>query len=151
MAASRITPTIHQLSAPSGLARARVHRRQLGPRRPPGEARSPGASRLVTVCLGAAALLMATAAVARAGLYVIANCPSAGNGNAGGWMVFGSPQTDKASCGGGAGDWIGPQGGSMGPNTWAGVQIGAPDGSGITIQQARVWWKVPSSISGATI
>lgn len=99
---------------------------------------------------GAGITLTASTGVARAGTYVISNCPSAGNGNSGSWTIFGSPQADKATCSAGAGDWIGPQSGSMGPNTFAGVTISAPAGSGITIPQARVWWSVPNSISGAT-
>ena len=35
---------------------------------------------------------------ARAGTYVIDNCPSAGNGDAGSWTVFGSPQNVKGTC-----------------------------------------------------
>lgn len=94
--------------------------------------------------------LAAGAGTARAGTYVISNCPAAGNPNAGSWTVFGSPQADSATCGGGPSAWIGPLGGSMGPNTSAGVTISTPAGSGITIEQAKVWWSVPSSISGAT-
>ena len=86
---------------------------------------------------------------ARAGTYVISNCPSAGNGNAGSWAVFGSPQNTHGTCSGGPGDYIGPRGGSMSPGALAGVQIGAPGGSGITIREAKIWWQVSHQISGA--
>jgi hypothetical protein len=89
---------------------------------------------------------------ASAGTYVIDNCPSApsNNGDSGPWTIFGSPQDTKGTCSGGPGDWIGPQGGFMNPNTIDGVQVLAPGGSGITIRQARVWWYVPQQLSGAT-
>jgi hypothetical protein len=38
----------------------------------------------------------------------------------------------------------------MGPATTAGVQIGVPGGSGITILEAKVWWQASPQISGAT-
>ena len=84
---------------------------------------------------------------AQAGTYVIDNCPSAGNGNAGPWTVFGSPQNVKGTCGGGPGDYIGPRGGGMNPGTSAGVQVVAP--SGITIREAKIWWQASASLSGA--
>jgi hypothetical protein len=86
---------------------------------------------------------------ASAGTYVIDNCPSAGNGNAGSWTVFGSPQNVKGTCSGGPGDYIGPRGGSMSPGALAGVQIGVPAGSGITITEAKIWWQVSHQVSGA--
>lgn len=86
---------------------------------------------------------------AQAGTYVINNCPSAGNGNAGSWTVFGSPQNTKGTCSAGTGDYIGPRGGSMGPGALAGVQIAVPGGSGITIREAKIWWQVSHQISGA--
>lgn len=89
------------------------------------------------------------AASASAGTYVIDNCPSAGSGDAGSWSVFGSPQNVKGTCSGGPGDFIGPRGGSMAPGTTAGVQIGVPPGSGITIIEAKVWWQASHQIAGA--
>ncbi|HEY7934844.1 MAG TPA: hypothetical protein VID48_13570 [Solirubrobacteraceae bacterium] len=86
---------------------------------------------------------------ASAGTYVIDNCPSAGNGDAGSWTVFGSPQNVKGTCSGGVGDYIGPRGGSMSPGATAGVQIGVPAGSGITITEAKIWWQVSHQVSGA--
>jgi hypothetical protein len=86
---------------------------------------------------------------AQAGTYVINNCPSAGNGNAGSWTVFGSPQNTKGTCSGGPGDYIGPRGGSMSPGALAGAQIGVPGGTGITIREAKIWWQVSHQISGA--
>ena len=96
-------------------------------------------------------LTLALSATASAGTYVIENCPAApaANSNAGAWTIFGSPQTDQATCSGGAGAYIGPLGTSMAPDTTAGVTIDVPDGSGITIRQANVWWEVPQA-SGAT-
>lgn len=106
----------------------------------------------VLVALFAVASGLALAPEAGAGSYVIDNCPSApGNsGDSGPWTVYGSPQDPKGTCSGGPGDWIGPQGGYMNPNTIDGVQVVAPGGSGITIRQARVWWYVPQELSGAT-
>jgi len=86
---------------------------------------------------------------ASAGTYVIDNCPSAGNGDAGSWAVFGSPQNVKGTCSGGVGDYIGPRGGSMSPGATAGVQIGVPAGSGITITEAKIWWQASHQVSGA--
>jgi len=110
------------------------------------------ARRAVVVLLLAGSAALALAPAAHAGTYVINNCPAAPtpNGDPGPWTIFGSPQAPKASCGGGAGDWIGPRGGSMGPATNAGVQLAVPAGSGITIREAKLWWYVPQESSGAT-
>ncbi|MHB1567598.1 MAG: hypothetical protein ACYC0H_00200 [Solirubrobacteraceae bacterium] len=86
---------------------------------------------------------------ARAGTYVIGDCPAAGSAVAGPWSVFGSPQGSKAECGGGPSAWIGPQGGSMAANTTAGVTVSVPAGSGITISGAKVWWQASHQLSGA--
>jgi hypothetical protein len=95
--------------------------------------------------------VLTVVAGARAGTYVIDNCPAAGNGNAGAWTVFGSPQNVKGTCGGGPGDYIGPRAGYMSPATTAGVQVGVPAGSGITILEAKVWWQASAQVSGATM
>lgn len=104
------------------------------------------------LAVGVLALLAALAipATASAGTYTINNCPLApsANDNQGSWTIFGSPQADAGSCDG-SGSFIGPLGGSKGPNALAGVQISAPAGSGITIEHAKLWWYVASS-SGAT-
>lgn len=95
-------------------------------------------------------MLVLTAPTAvHAGTYVINNCPSApvSNGNPGPWTIFGSPQADKGSCSAGVGDFVGPRGGSMSPNSSAGVQITAP--ADITIREAKIWWAVPRQESGA--
>jgi hypothetical protein len=102
---------------------------------------------LLVVLAGIVGLTFVPAA--RAGTYVIDNCPSAGNGNAGLWTVFGSPQNVKGTCSGGAGDYIGPRGASMTPGQTAGVQISTPAGSGITIPEAKIWWQVAHQVSGA--
>ncbi len=99
---------------------------------------------LVAGCVGLTAV-----AGANAGTYVIDNCPSAGNEDAGAWTVFGSPQNVKGTCSAGPGDFIGPRGGSMSPGSLAGVQIGVPAGSGITITEAKIWWQVSHQTSGA--
>jgi hypothetical protein len=98
----------------------------------------------------AAAITLLLAGVARAGSYVINDCPTAGSGDAGPWTVFGGSQADKGACGDGAGDWIGPLGASMAPAALDGVTVTVPPGSGITIHEVKVWWAVPSSTSGAT-
>ena len=114
-------------------------------------ARSPGRLRRLALAMGLICLAALTfVGGVRAGTYVIDNCPAAGNGNAGAWTVFGSPQNVKGTCSGGPGDYIGPRGGYMGPATTAGVQIGVPAGSGITIVEAKVWWQASPQISGAT-
>ena len=115
--------------------------------------RAPVATLMVAfVTIAAIVLGLTLAAGANAGTYVIDNCPAAptSNGNAGPWTVFGGPQADKGSCGGGLGEWIGPLGGSMGPGGLDGVSVTVPAGSDITIHEAKVWWSVPISISGAT-
>lgn len=114
--------------------------------------RAPVATLMVAfVTIAAIVLGLTLAAGANAGTYVIDNCPAAptSNGNAGPWVVFGSPQNAKGSCGGGAGDYLAPRGGSMGPNTSDGVQVAVPAGSAITIREAKVWWAVPKQESGA--
>ncbi len=113
-------------------------------------ARSPGRLRSLAMAMGLSCLVALTfVRGASAGTYVIDNCPSAGNGNAGSWTVFGSPQNVKGTCSGGPGDYIGPRGGSMSPGSLAGVQIGVPAGSGITITEAKIWWQVSHQVSGA--
>jgi hypothetical protein len=113
--------------------------------------RSAASSTLAALVPIVAMLALIAASNARAGTYTISNCPSAaiGNSDPGPWLIFGTPQTSKASCSGGPGDWIGPRGGSMTANTFDGVRVAAPKNSGITIREAKVWWNVPSSISGA--
>ncbi len=105
--------------------------------------------RFALLSLAAGALALTLVSGASAGTYVIDNCPSAGSDDAGSWTVFGSPQNVKGSCGGGPGDYIGPRGDSMSPGSTAGVQIGAPEGSGITIVEAKVWWQASHQIGGA--
>ena len=105
--------------------------------------------RFALLSFAAGALALTLVSGASAGTYVIDNCPSAGSDDAGSWTVFGSPQNVKGTCGGGAGDYIGPRGGSMSPGSTAGVQIGVPAGSGITIIEAKVWWQASHQIGGA--
>ncbi len=109
------------------------------------------AARLAPVA-GILAILtaLALAASARAGTYVINDCPSAPTSpsDSGPWTVFGAPQNTKGSCSGGPGNWIGPEGGYMGPASLDGVQVAVPAGSGITIRAARVWWFVPRQVLG---
>jgi hypothetical protein len=111
------------------------------------------AAATVAVVPIAIVLTLTLAARADAGTYVINNCPSAGNGNAGPWTVFGESQGAKGTCSGGLGDWIGPEGANMPPTgegDLAGVQVAVPAGSGITIREAKLWWYVPHQVSGAT-
>lgn len=113
-------------------------------------ARSPGRLRRLALAMGLSCVVALTfVSGASAGTYVIDNCPSAGNGDAGSWTVFGSPQNVKGTCSGGVGDYIGPRGGSMSPGNLAGVQIGVPAGSGITITEAKIWWQASHQVSGA--
>jgi hypothetical protein len=87
--------------------------------------------------------------VASAGTYVINNGPSAPvpNENAGPWGAFGGEQGAQASFTG-PGSWIGPLGGSMAVNEVAGVGVGVPGGSGVTIREAKIWWYVPAHVGG---
>ena len=111
---------------------------------------------IVLVPLTIAAML-ATIAVAassaHAGTYTIYNCPSAPvpNGSAGPWSVFssGSPYTQKSTCSGGLGDFIGPLAGSIGPGTSSGVILYAP--SGITITYISVYWYAAGDTNGTPI
>ncbi|MGA9313236.1 MAG: hypothetical protein WBV77_01275 [Solirubrobacteraceae bacterium] len=105
--------------------------------------------RFALLSLTAGTLALTLASGASAGTYVIDNCPSTGSDDAGSWTVFGSPQNVKGTCSGGPGDYIGPRGGSMSPGNTAGVQIGVPAGSGITIIEAKVWWQASHQIGGA--
>jgi hypothetical protein len=102
---------------------------------------------LVVLVGGVMALALAPAA--SAGTYVIDDCPSAPvpNGAAGAWQIFGAPTAEKSACSGGVGDFIGPLGGKMSPNSSDGVLIAAP--SGITISAVQVYWHEGQSISGA--
>jgi hypothetical protein len=104
---------------------------------------------LAALVLIAALVSLGLASSARAGTYVIYNCPAAGNGDPGPWVVFGAPQSYDGSCAGGAGDFIGPDGGSMAAGQLDGVQVVAPAGSGITIREAKLWWYVAHQVSGA--
>ena len=106
----------------------------------------------VLACAAAfAAVAVALPAAAGAGTYVIENCPSApaGDGDSGPWTIFGSPQASKGGCSAGAGDWVGPRGGSMAAGSADGVQVTVPSESSVTIREAKVWWAVPHQISGA--
>jgi hypothetical protein len=108
-------------------------------------------SMLVSITLIASFTALVMASIAHAGTYAIDNCPSAPtpNGDPGPWVIFGGGQQSKASCSAGAGDWIGPRGASMSPNSFDGVQVTVPAGSTVTIREARVWWSVPHQTSGA--
>jgi hypothetical protein len=101
------------------------------------------------IALAVLLLALVASTAARAGTYVIDNCPAspAANGDSGPWIVFGAPQGYDGSCAGGPGDFIGPLGGSMAPAQLDGVQVVAP--AGITIHQAKLWWYVPHQVSGA--
>lgn len=105
-----------------------------------------------SVCAVTAFAAVAGASSAHAGSYVIDNCPSAPahNGDSGPWVVFGSPQSSKGSCGGGEGDWIGPRGGAMSANVLDGVRVTVPSGSDASIREAKIWWYVPQQSWGAT-
>jgi hypothetical protein len=108
--------------------------------------------RAVAAGLGMAALVpVLGAGAARAGTYVIDNCPAAPahTGDPGPWTVFGAPQSSKVGCAGSLNDYIAARGGEMSPGSSAGVEVSAPSGSGITIREAKVWWYVPHQSSGA--
>ncbi len=108
---------------------------------------------IVLAVVLALTLALSVAASASAGTYTIYNCPSAPypNGSPGPWNVFstGSPYTQKASCSGGLGDFIGPLAGSIGPNTSSGVILYAP--SGISITYIKVYWYAATDTNGTAI
>jgi hypothetical protein len=106
---------------------------------------------IIKTALATTTLMAILASGAYGGSYTIYNCPSApgANGDPGPWTIFGAPQSNKGSCGGGLGDFIGPLGGSMSATGLDGVQVVVPAGSGITIHEARIWWFVPHQVSGA--
>lgn len=68
-------------------------------------------SKLGIATLTFAALSLVWCALASAGNYTIYNCPSAPtpNSDPGPWVIVASPQTSKAGCSGGSGDYIGPR------------------------------------------
>jgi hypothetical protein len=106
---------------------------------------------LTKIVFLASMIALVIISAAHAGTYVINNCPSAPlpNGDPGPWVISGGAQPSKASCSGGAGDWIGPRGITMGAASFDGVQVTVPVSSTITIREAKVWWSVPHSTSGA--
>ncbi len=89
------------------------------------------------------------AASVHAGPYAIENCPSAPipNGNAGPWQEFGAVSTNKSTCSDATGEFIGPLGGEMAPNSSSGAIVSAP--AGITITKVSVNWYEPQSIEDA--
>lgn len=103
---------------------------------------------LARIAVLAVLATLALVSIAHAGSYVINDCPAApvSNGNPGPWSIFGS-SGPKGGCGGGAGDYIAARGPSMGANTSDGVQVDTS--AGVTIREAKVWWAVPSALSGA--
>jgi hypothetical protein len=119
------------------------------PTKAPAHTRHTTWLKLAGSALFAALLALVVAAVAHARTYVIYNCPSAPipNANPGPWQVYGATTASKTSCSAGAGDFIGPLGSEMAPNSGAGVSISAP--SGETISTVSVYWYEPQSTSGA--
>jgi hypothetical protein len=109
------------------------------------------AGTLTKILLLVSVTMLTMASAAHAGTYVIDNCPSAPvpNTDPGPWVIAGGTQQSKASCSGGASDWIGPRGITMNANSFDGVQLTVPSGSGLTIREAKVWWSVPHQTSGA--
>jgi hypothetical protein len=95
--------------------------------------------------------LLLACAIATAGTYTIYNCPSAPipNGNAGPWQEYGAPTANKSTCTNGSGDFIGPLGAKMAPNSTAGVSVTAPAGTATTISKVSVYWYQPQSTEGA--
>jgi hypothetical protein len=110
-----------------------------------------GLRRLALASLALAAVMLPWCASAIAGTYTINNCASAAvpNSDPGPWVIFGGQQPAKAACSNGLGDYIGPRGAGMSPNTTDGVELIVPAGSGITIREAKLWWGVPHQGSGA--
>jgi len=99
--------------------------------------------------LSALVMLAAGAANARAGTYVINDCPAASGGDytVGPWTAFGSlssPGVFKQTCNT-PGESFGFSGG-MSNNTTTGEQLQAP--SSITIQHLTLWWEAPGPTGG---
>jgi hypothetical protein len=88
---------------------------------------------------------------ARAGTYVIGDCPAAFNqsGSVGPWTFVGVNQSNvtevpKLSCSGGAGDWIGF--GTDDIPGFTGFRM-TTSGTNLTVLSAKLWWRAYGSFS----
>ena len=96
-------------------------------------------------------MLVLTVGSARAGTYVIGDCPAAFNqsGSAGPWTFVGGDQSSvtvatKLECSGGPGDWIG-----FGTNDipgFTGLRM-TTSGTDLTVLSAKLWWRAYGSFS----
>jgi hypothetical protein len=103
------------------------------------------AARCVSIAVLAA---MGIAATAHAGTYTIYDCPSAGSSSAGPWQVSGGT-TQKTTCSGGLGDFLGLLTGSMPADaTWA-MSVTAPQGE--TLTESSIYWYVTGKSSGGNV
>src|ERR1700680_2097108 len=88
------------------------------------------------------------ASAARAGSYVIGDCPAAFNhtGSTGPWQYVGPTGGSggiKTACSAGPGDWIGFSAYSLQAET-TGFRA-STNGTDLTIMHARVWWRAYGS------
>jgi hypothetical protein len=96
-------------------------------------------------------MLVLAVGSARAGTYVIGDCPAAFNqsGSAGPWTFIGGDQSSvtvatKLECSGGPGDWIG-----FGTNDipgFTGFRM-TTSGTNLTVVSAKLWWRAYGSFS----
>ena len=96
-------------------------------------------------------MLVLTVGSARAGTYVIGDCPAAFNqsGSAGPWTFVGVNQSNvteatKLECSGGPGDWIGF--GTDDIPGFTGFRM-TTAGTNLTVLSAKMWWRAYGSFS----
>lgn len=94
------------------------------------------------LCLGSGV------ANARAGTYTIYDCPSAGSDSAGPWGISGGT-TQKATCSGALGDFIGALGGQMNAGSEWAIGVTAPQGE--TLTYYSIYWYVAGKSSGGDV
>jgi hypothetical protein len=104
----------------------------------------------MAVGLVAVVLTVVWTNVARAGTYVIYDCPAAQSGNftTGPWRQFGSipgPGSFKQTCSA-PGDSFGVASNGLSSNGTAGEEVHTP--ASITMLHLKLWWEAPKPISG---
>ena len=92
--------------------------------------------------------LILSAPIAHAGTYTIYDCPSAGSSTPGPWQIDGGT-TQKTTCSGGLGDFIGALGGEMGASGEWWMSVSAPQGE--TLTQSSIYWYVAGKSSGGDV
>lgn len=101
---------------------------------------------MATILAFAGALWLASSAVA--GTYTIYDCPSASSSTPGPWQIGGGA-SQKTTCSGGLGDFIGTLGGQMCAGCEWGMSVSAPQGE--TLTQSSIYWYVTGKSSGGDV